>query len=236
MQLLKYIKMDDVSLPQMQGKHGDVNYELDLMNKFLTKLLVKKAEQCKHKDDCVTNAVKGFFKNVGIAYAFKVGGQIVLMLMKNKLNLQKILKNLTSKDSMSFALFLGSVSFLFKAGLCFTRRFNRTHDKYNAVAAGLIWSIAALADRNISRRQQIIFYLASRVLESTIKLLDRHDVVRERKDWGFWVMYFGGGLFAYQLWCEKDTAIKSAIKTFDQFACLSTNDKVLAEILHKRPY
>ena len=224
--------MDDVSLPRVENKHGDMNYELDFMHKVLSRLLVKKSPQWKHKQNCLINAAKGFIRNFMIAYGIKLGGQLLMMLVKNKLNFMKVLKNAKSGDSLGFALFLSGLTALFKITLCFTRRINRTHDHYNAAIAGVICSLAWIADRNVSRRQGIIFYLSARIFESALKLMDNHKVMDEPKEWGFYAMYAWSILFIYQIWCERDTALKSVLKTADKFGWLGKNEMTFIHILH----
>ncbi|CAI2375353.1 unnamed protein product [Moneuplotes crassus] len=228
--------MDDVNCQNGDNQPKKSRNLMAYLSLFFTKLFREKAEQCQHKDDCPKNAVKGFIKNFVIAYCIKIGGQVLMMSVKRKYDVNKILQNMVSKDCLSFAMFLASVAALYKSSLCLTRRFNRTHDKYNAAIAGAISSFACLADKNVSRRQAIVFYLSSRVLESFFKLMDNHHVMAEPKEWGFYVMAVGAGLFGYQVWCERDTALKSALKTMDKFAALKKNDIGYMQILHKVSY
>ena len=228
--------MEDISLPQIESKNGEMNYELHFVSKFLTKLFVRKTNQWKHKGNCVINSLKGFIKNFTIAYWIKIGFQLLMMLVKGKISLLKMFKNIKSYDSLGFALFLAGLSGIFKIALCIARRFNSVDQKYNAILAGILSSLAWLADRNTSRRQAVIFYLSSRVLQSSLKLLDSHKVMKEPKEFGFYIMAIGSGFFAYQFWCEKDTAIKSLLKTCDKFGFMSANDRIYADIFHKTAY
>mmetsp|Transcript_17119 Transcript_17119/g.19150 ORF Transcript_17119/g.19150 Transcript_17119/m.19150 type:complete len:147 (-) Transcript_17119:7-447(-) len=146
------------------------------------------------------------------------------------------MKNLTSGDSLGFALFLGGVSAFYKLTLCLLRRFNPSNEKYNAALAGFIASFACLFDKNISRRQGIVFYLSARVFETSLKLMDSHKIMDEPKDWGLYFSLFCSALFIYQLWCEQDTALDSVIKIMDKFGNISNNDRGIMLILHKAPW
>ena len=158
-----------------------------------------------------------------------------MMLAKHKLKLHSIFRSLRSADTLHFSLFLGMVCFLYKSTLCTTRRFNRTHDKYNALIAGLVCSLAAFADNSAGRRQTITLYVFARTLESFMKLLDNNKIAEEPKDWGFYVMALGAILFTYTLYCEYDVALPSVRKTFAKFACLKPNEKAMLKIYERAP-
>ena len=157
------------------------------------------------------------------------------MLVKRKLNLVKLFRNIKPLDTLHFSLFLGMICFLYKSTLCTTRRFNRTHDKYNALVAGLICSLAAFFDNSAGRRQTIILYILSRSFESFLKLLDSKKIMDEPKDWSFYVMVIGAIMFTYTFYCENEITIPSVLQTFKKFSCLKPNERLMLGIYEKVP-
>mmetsp|Transcript_1239 Transcript_1239/g.1378 ORF Transcript_1239/g.1378 Transcript_1239/m.1378 type:complete len:229 (-) Transcript_1239:108-794(-) len=224
--------MADVEIPKIEDKHGDKNYELAFIYRVLSKVLVTRTPQCIHKDNCLVNSLKGFFKNFVLGFGIKLASQILIMLFKRKVDFFKFLQKAKSRDTIGFALFLAGISSIYKLVLCLMRRFNSTHDKLNAAVAGFISSFACLADRNISRRQGIIFYIASRVFENFLKLLDNHKVMEEPKEWGFYLLFIASVFFSYQLYCERDTAVKLILNNMDKFSALKPNETAYVKILH----
>ena len=211
-------------------KNGqDDGLQLSLLNQIRKKLFVHKTSLCKHDANCGVNALKGFLKNCLCGYGIKIGFQVLFMLIMRKVKLKSIWRNLISADTMQFSLFLSMVWFLYKSSLCILRRLNLNDDKLNSLIAGILCSTAAFADKNSSRRQMIILYIFARTLESLIKVLDQRDIVKEKKDWGLYVMFLGGTFISYTLFWEYDVAIPSIKKTMDKFACLKVNELILRQ-------
>lgn len=61
-------------------------------------------------------------------------------------------------------------------------------DKYNSLIAGFLASLILMIDRSKQRRISIAVYSFARCFESSIKLADGHDIVKERKSWPILLM------------------------------------------------
>ena len=219
--------MDEIRLPSIHSKEGDPNFELNLLHKLLQRLLVRKTSLWNHHGDWAPNAIKGFLKNFLCGYALKLGGQLFTMILRRDFRGAKVWKNLSSANTFHFSLFFGLLCFLYKSSLCIMRRVNTSHEKLNALIAGMVCSLAAIADNSQSRRVTIILYVFSRTVESFVKLLDRHEIVKERKDWGLYLLTLGLVMVCYTTYWEYDIALPTFVKAMDKFGRAKMNDKVL---------
>ena len=227
--------MEDVAKSIISEKLSDPEFKNSVLRKIIQQLMIPKTEQCKHKGNCVSNAFKGLLKNVLLGYGIKLGSQILMMLVKRKLSLTKLIGGFKSADTLQFSMFLGMVCFLFKTTLCTMRRFNRSHDNYNALIAGIICSLAAFVDNSAGRRQTIILYLFSRSFESLLKLLDSKKIMAEPKDWNFYMLVIQTMMFSYTFYCEKDIVLPIVSKNLSRFECLKPNENIMFRIYEKVP-
>lgn len=109
--------MTDVAITKhiLEGKEAE-HFD-SVIQKLKARFLTAKTPQCKHKNNCVVNAIKGLLKSFMTGVAFKISIQVLTMLIKRKFDLLKIVKNATSGDTFYFSSFVAGVTFLYKASL-----------------------------------------------------------------------------------------------------------------------
>ena len=222
--------MSDINVDSQQPQEADCSQQPQEEQDFWTNLLLGKTKACKHSGSWLLNAALGFIKNYVSGYGVKLGGQILLMMLKRKIAIKKIIKNLISKDSFYFSSFLAMICFLYKLSLWIMRRLDVTSGKYNAVVAGLIASLAAFWDKNHRRRELFILYLFSRTVESFFKVMDSHKFLDEPKEWGFYVFLWGSVFYPYIYFWEIDASIPDQKKIYDMWSAAKPNEDIIRTI------
>ncbi|CEG79557.1 Putative tRNA(Met) cytidine acetyltransferase [Rhizopus microsporus] len=111
-------------------------------------------------------AIKAF----SVAFTVKYLIAILPSLLTGKIIKRPgILKQMAGRDTMCFALFLGSFISGYKGILCAMRHFRKTQDKesdkLNAFVAGCVAGLSLAFDRDKRRRQSVMLYLFTRALQ-----------------------------------------------------------------------
>jgi len=147
---------------------------------------------CQHKFGCYENVLRGCYRSFLIALGLKSLllhlPQIVkpFKLLKNLININKNL------DSVRFALFIGLMNGLYKAVLCFMRRFCKD-DKKNAFIAGFIAGLTIIIDHK-DRRLLIALIFLSRAGDTLLNMLDSRGIFKKFK-YGELIPWVGAGTF-----------------------------------------
>lgn len=86
-------------------------------------LKTEKTIHCKHSEGCLESTIISFIRSFLLGYSIKSAISLVLSLKSIFKNPSKILQTLKSGDSISFGMFMGCFSGMFKAVICLARRY-----------------------------------------------------------------------------------------------------------------
>ena len=158
--------------------------------KYAKMILTKRTHQWKHCIklkylDSVSNVlgkdlswffnwVFGFVQAAAKGFSIKLVITILLYLVKRK-HFKKTLAGVFSKDTLSFSMYCGLMVGLYKATIWILRSFGKTNDKINAIIAGVVCSLSAIADSDEDRRKTIILYTFARAFETSINFSNTHS-------------------------------------------------------------
>lgn len=106
------------------------------------------------------------------------------MMFKKKKGAFEILQLVIERDTFSFGGFVGLVCLISKLTLWGLRGIRGTDDKYNAIIAGALSSLAILFDSGTNGRKTLALYVFARSFDSLIRTLDSNNIISERKHWG----------------------------------------------------
>eukprot|EP01084_Bolivina_argentea_P088506 159790_1 len=130
----------------------------------------KSSKLCPHKHHCLQNAImKGFFRTFSAAYIFKTSLSFFTKLFIGKISLNSIKQIYLNPDSILFGLFVGLMSFTYKAILCILRIIRKKDAIYHKTIAGFISGLWIIIDDK-TRRKQIALYCLVRSISDLIKL------------------------------------------------------------------
>ena len=137
-------------------------------------LIPSSSPLCPHKHHCVQNAImKGFFRTFSAAFIFKTSLSFLPKLLAGKLSLRRIQRIYLDQDSVLFALFVGLMSFTYKAVLCSLRHFRNKRSMTHKAIAGFL-AAAWIGIDDPVRRRQIALYCLVRALHDLLKATAPH--------------------------------------------------------------
>mmetsp|Transcript_17854 Transcript_17854/g.20627 ORF Transcript_17854/g.20627 Transcript_17854/m.20627 type:complete len:171 (-) Transcript_17854:35-547(-) len=111
--------------------------------------------------------------------------------------------SLMTKDSLSFCMFLGGISGIYKLVLCLLRRLRNKDDGVNPAIAGFLSGFAFMMETSSKRKGFLKMYLFCRALDFLVTLLHRRKVIKKIPN--FEVYMFGPmiAFLVYAHWYEN---------------------------------
>ena len=228
----------------MNTKHNDTNIldQGDLFKKqeitksILRRFFGKKTPHCKHQCGWLWNASRGFVTNFIAGYLMRTCIKIAFSLLKKKKSFYDYLRMLSHPDSLSFAAFFGLLVGSYKAFNCIMRVARKKEDGVNSIVSGVLWSLAAFADQNSSRRVGMIYMLFARSVQVSVTTLDSKKVMKERNDYylAFYVVWTM--LFIYMLYFEQEIWPSFAHKLMANTGSMKKNDMILKDLIWGKMY
>ena len=165
---------------------------------------------CKHKGECVRNALEGFVKAFGQGFAVKSCIHFLLnvLLRKGFRKPTQSFLSFFSADALKFSAFTGLMSLLYKSTLCLMRYFRKKEDGLNYLVAGGVSGLSIIVEDK-DRRETWSLYFAARLVDILLRGVGKRMGgwdVNKIEVYMFMFMIF------FLVWCygaEKDNLIKS---------------------------
>ena len=152
-----------------------------------------------------------------------------------KKNFLFLLKIPISKAALSFGLFSGSSTFLFKFLLWFLRRVRNCEDKYNAIMAGFLSSLTLILEPNHSIRKMLWLHMLANSFYSGLSTLDSNKVVKKPKNWAFFWIWLILWWLVVQFVINPDILGPKTVEFFRDIWLMTKNDFfILGELLNRR--
>jgi hypothetical protein len=109
--------------------------------------MISHSHLCKHKHSCIWNALLGMCRAGIIGCSITAGLRFIFNIISTRrINIDKILEILKSKDTYQFGMFLGSYSAVFKFVLCTCRYIRKKEDAFNSIIAGALSGLTIVLD------------------------------------------------------------------------------------------
>lgn len=217
----------------MERKTKEENITLYTWNlyshcRYFWKWINTKTPFCQHDDrSCFIHSLKAFAKNAAVGYCFKLGISILSALIRKQKGIKDVLRGLIEKETFNFGLFLGMVCLLSKFSLCSLRRIREKDDKYNAIIAGALSSLAVFIHRSNSIRKILAMYLFARSIDSLVKTLDSNGIIKEQRHWSLLLYVAVVNWLNFHIVFSPDLVGKSNTSWFDRISCSQHNDELL---------
>ena len=139
-----------------------------------------KTPHCKHNDGCLESTLISFFRSFLLGYSIKSAISLLLSLKGVFKNPSLIFQILKSADSISFGMFMGCFSGMFKAVVCIARRFFGETKVASILAGFLAGALSSLFLRQ-SIRQNLALFLLTRALDTIYNSLVQKGIIPKWK-------------------------------------------------------
>lgn len=138
---------------------------------------------CQHEGKtCSLNCIRGFIKGFSGAYAVKYILELITITISGKVFFKpRLLKSIGGRDTIYFALFIGTFISSYKGALCLFRKIlPNVSEQTRAFFAGMVSSFSLFLEKNQDRRLAVALYLFSRAMQYTVVwLMKRWRMSRE---------------------------------------------------------
>ncbi|CAI2377041.1 unnamed protein product [Moneuplotes crassus] len=201
-------------------------------SKHFTDIFIGKTRFCKHEGSCMENSAKTLIKASIAGLAVKGCLSVLFGAVKTK-SFFKAFRNIVSWDTARFAGFIGLLPTLFKVTLCTLRKIRKKDDKLNSIIASFVCSLSAILDSSDDRRKLLIYYVFARAFESSLKIIDDHQIASVPKNWGLIIYILMTNMLSYWIYFEWKVVPKTLFNIVSKRTGIKPNDRVLLEVIYR---